>query len=186
MRTRLSSAGLDVYRQEGLEAVSFRRLAELLDVSHTLPYRYFQNKDALLARMRADALGRFESYVREHESRADGPLAQVHAVADAYIAFASRHQAEYLLIFATHQPAPELYPEVLQARRQVFDHAVEVLQRCIDAGLLRGEALELAHALWIGLHGLMTLHVAGQLVHGRTLDELVEPLLGRLLNAAKP
>ncbi|WP_162932270.1 TetR/AcrR family transcriptional regulator [Solimonas sp. K1W22B-7] len=182
MRRRLSSAGLRIYRQEGLEALTFRRLADALDVSHMLPYRYFDNKDALLARMRVDALGQFESYVREHESRADGPMAQVHAVAEAYVAFAQQHPAEYLLIFATHQPAPGQYPEVLQARRSVFEHAVEVLQRCIDQGRLQGEASELAHALWVNLHGLMTLHAAGQLVHGKTLEQLVEPLLGRLLN----
>lgn len=185
MRRRLSAAGLEIYRQDGLEAVSFRRLAEQLRVSHTLPYRYFDNKDALLARMRVDALARFESEVREHESRADGPMAQVHAVAEAYVAFAHRNQAEYLLIFATHQPAVEQYPEVMEARRRIFEHAVEVLQRCIDGGLLRGEARELAHALWVTLHGLMSLHAAGQLIHGKPLDELVEPLLGRLLSAYK-
>ena len=183
MRRRLSAAGLEIYRAEGLEGVSFRRLAELLSVSHTLPYRYFDNKEALLARMRVDALTRFEAEVREHESRADGPMAQVHAVAEAYVAFASRNQAEYLLIFATHQPAVEQYPEVMEARRSLFEHAVEVLQRCIDGGLLRGDARELAHALWVTLHGLMSLHAAGQLMHGKRLEELVEPLLGRLLSA---
>jgi AcrR family transcriptional regulator len=181
MRRRLSSAALRIYLDDGLEGVSFRRLAEAMGVSHMLPYRYFENKEALLARMRADALSRFEDYVREHESRSDNALTRVLAVAEAYVVFARQHPAEYLLIFATHQPSVDLYPELLSARRSLFDHAVEAAQRCIDEGRLSGNARELAHAVWVSLHGLLTLHAAGQLLHGMSLDELVEPLIRRIL-----
>ncbi len=181
MRRKLTAAALRIYVEEGLEAVSFRRLAEVTGVSHTLPYRYFDNKEALLAHMRVDALGGFERYVRENGARARTPQAQIVAVAEAYIMFARDQPAEYLLIFSTHQPAAELYPELLQARRSLFDHAVGVLERAIEAGLLNGDAREIAHEIWVGLHGLMTLHAAGQLVHGMGFDELVEPLMTRLL-----
>ena len=89
-----------------------------------------------------------------------------------------------MLIFATEQPSPELYPDVLAARRDVFDHVVAVLQRCIDAGLLRGQAREIAHHFWVALHGLLSLHTADQLVHGMELDEIVVPLIQRLLGSA--
>jgi len=184
MRARLSTTALDVYRREGLSALSFRRIAEAAGISHTLPYRYFENKEALLARMRADALATFEAYVREYESRADSPLGKVQSVAEGYLTFAREHPEDYMLIFATEQPSPELYPDVLAARRDVFDHVVGVLQRCIDAGLLRGQAREIAHHFWVALHGLLSLHTADQLVHGMELDEIVVPLIQRLLGSA--
>lgn len=184
MRRRLSAAALDLYRGEGLEAISFRRIADAAGISYTLPYRYFENKDALLARMRADALGRFEAMIRSHESDGGDGLAKIRAVADGYIAFATEHPADYLLIFSSHQPPAERYPELLAARRQVFDHAVEVVQHCIDRGLLHGDARDLAHAFWVTMHGMLMLHSAGQLVHGRGLDTLRGPLIDRVLATA--
>ncbi len=181
MRGRLSDTALSVYRHEGLAALSFRRLAEAAGISHTLPYRYFGNKEALLARMRADALGRFERYVRDYEKRTDEPLAQVRAIAEGYLAFATELPADYLLIFATEQPSPEQYPNVLKARRSLFDHVVAAVQRCVDHGLISGQAREISHHVWVALHGLLSLHTADQLVHGMSLEELVGPMLDRLL-----
>lgn len=185
MRGRMSAAALELYRRQGLVSLSFRRIAEAMGISHTLPYRYFENKEALLARMRAEALGRFEAYVRCYEERADEPLARVQSIAEGYLAFAREHAEDYVLIFATEQPSPELYPEVLAARRQVFDHVVDALQCCIDAGLLAVDAREFAHHVWVALHGLLSLHTADQLVHGMVLEEIVGPLIQRLLDGAR-
>ncbi|GAB3377489.1 TetR/AcrR family transcriptional regulator [Spongiibacter taiwanensis] len=185
MRARLSEAALVLYRSDGLLSLSFRRIAEVLGISHTLPYRYFDNKEALVARMRADALGRFESYVRDYETRAHEPLEKVYSIAMGYLAFAREHAEDYMLIFASQQPAPEQYPQVLAARRRVFDHVVEGVQRCVDAGLLAVDAREFSHHVWVALHGLLSLHTADQLVHGMRLEEIIKPLLERLLGSAR-
>jgi hypothetical protein len=57
------------------------------------------------------------------------------------------------------------------------------VQACVDAGEVRGDARRIAHAFWSALHGLMTLHVNGQLVHGCDLDELAPALLDLMLGA---
>lgn len=183
MRQRLSDAALEIYRSEGLEAVTFRRLAEAMGLSHTLPYRYFENKDALLARMRTEGTRRFEAFVRAREPGAGSPLALIHSLAEAYIDFARTWQQDYLLIFSTHQLPPDRYPELLAARRSMFDHAVEIIQSGIDSGDIEGNPRELAHTFWINLHGLMTLHVANQLVHGMSLEQLAPPLIERILGS---
>lgn len=184
MRSRLAEAALEIYLREGLEAVSFRRLAEAAGVSHTLPYRYFSNKEAVLARMRTDAVRRLEQFVIGREPATLAPMARIRAVAMSFVDFVRRHPAEYMLIFSTHQPPPDQYPELLAARRSLFDHAVDVVQQSIDAGEISGSARELAHALWVSLHGLLTLHVANQLVHGFDMEHLIGPVLDRLLQVS--
>ena len=186
MRQRLSAAALVIYRDEGLEALSFRRLADAVGLSHTLPYRYFENKDALLARLRCDCTRAFDTFVRTRERRFAAPLERIRAVAEAYVDYVRRHPSEYLLMFSTHQPPPTRYPELLAVRRDLFEHAVEVIQASIDEGLVAGDAREISHAMWVTLHGLMTLHVANQLVHGLTLEQLVEPIIARVLNGHAP
>lgn len=186
MRQRLVDAALVIYRDKGLEAVSFRGLADAVGLSHTLAYRYFADKEALLTALRVDCTRRFEAFVRARES-VDAPLpARVRSIAMGYVDFAREYPDEYLLIFATDQPSPANYPELLAARRSLFEHAVEAVAEGIASGELQGNAREIAHAFWISLHGMMTLHAANQLVHGLRLEQLVEPVIARLLGTPPP
>ncbi len=181
MRRRLCDASLAIFRKGGLEAVTFRALADAVGVSHTLPYRYFENKEDLLANVRVLCFEKFEQFVRRRESGAAGGLVRVFAVLDAYRDFVLEDPVEYSLIFATAQPPPQRYPALLAARRRLFEHCVELVQRCIDEQILAGDAREMTHAVWAALHGLLTLHVANQLVHGRTLDQLIRPMIRQVL-----
>ncbi|MGH8505731.1 MAG: TetR/AcrR family transcriptional regulator [Stenotrophobium sp.] len=180
-RQRFVDAALGIYRRQGLDALSFRSLALATGLSHTLPYRYFEHKEALLVAMRLDCTQRFEAFVRQHEA-VDAPLlSRIRSIAAAYVEFVQRNRAEYLLVFSTDQPPPDQCPELLAARRSLFDHVTGVIALCVQAGKLQGDALQITHEFWVALHGLMTLHVANQLVHGCTLEELVGPLIDRLL-----
>ncbi len=181
MRTRLCVSALSMFREGGIDAVTFRGLADAVGASHTLPYRYFANKDALLASVRVMCFDEFEEFVRAREATATSELKRVFAVMDAYVDFVLQHPVEYSLIFITAQPPPQRYPELLAARRRLFEHCVELVQRCIDEGAVNGDAREITHAVWGSVHGLLTLHVANQLVHGCRIEELVRPTINRIL-----
>ena len=186
MRERLAAAALAIYRADGVEAISFRRLADAVGISHTLTYRYFDDKDALLARVRAGCFLDFDRYVRERERHVGDLARHMDSIAQAYIRYGCEHPAEYRLMFSIEQPAPDRYPQLLAARRQLFDYAVAALERYVQAGVLAGDARTLVHALWITLHGLMSLHVANQLIHGRSLQQLAQPLVQQALRAPPP
>jgi AcrR family transcriptional regulator len=207
MRKRLCAAALSMFREGGIDAVTFRGLADAAGASHTLPYRYFENKDALLASVRVMCFEQFEQFVRAREEavgaregaveregalgreggvRASGGTTtlnvdRVLAVMDAYVDFVFQHPVEYSLIFVTPQPPPQRYPELLAARRRLFEHSVQLVQRCIDEGAVHGNAREITHAVWGSVHGLLSLHVANQLVHGCRIEELVRPTIFRIL-----
>jgi AcrR family transcriptional regulator len=181
MRSRLCEGALEIFREGGLEAVTFRALADAVGVSHTLPYRYFENKDAMLASVRVMCFAQFERFVRQREAAQRSSLNRVLAVLEGYVDFVLQHPVEYSLIFATAQPPAQRYPDLLAARQSVFEHCVELVQRCLDERVITGDARDLTHMVWGALHGLLTLHVANQLVHGRTLEELVWPTISRLL-----
>lgn len=186
MRQRLVLIALDLYRGEGLDAISFRRVSELAGISHTLPYRYFESKEALLAALRAEVTWAFDRHVHALERRDLPPLEHIRSVAYAYIDYVRRWPTDYLLIFAAQATPITDYPELMAARASVIEHGVRCVQRAIDAGLLAGDARQVAHLFWMALHGLMSLHVADQLRHGLGLDDLLEPLLERMLGVPQP
>lgn len=176
MRSRMAEAALQIYCQEGLEAISFRRMAEALGLSTMLAYRYFENKEALLARMRTQCLMDFDAHLRARLTHTE-PMERFVDAGFGYVEYVQRNPEHYLLMFSTHQPPPEQYPELLMARRQLFEYMISLVQACVDVGQIRGDARRMTHVAWMGLHGLLTLQAANQLVYGCTMDELVRPLL---------
>ena len=55
-RERILEVALELAADEGVDALSMRRLAQELDVWPMSVYRYFQDKDALLDAMAADLI----------------------------------------------------------------------------------------------------------------------------------
>lgn len=53
-------------------------------------------------------------------------------------------------------------------------------QEAVDDGFIPGDAATGAHVTWAALHGLLSLHLAGQLTVGRSLEELIQPMLDTL------
>ena len=65
------------------------------------------------------------------------------------------------------------YPELEAEQARAFSYLHEAVQASVEAGLLEGESLPRAHYLWAQIHGLVSLHLAGKLVMGCSLEELV-------------
>lgn len=180
MRQRLCSAALSLYKAQGIGAVSFRSLANRTGTSHTQPYRYFANKEELFAAVRIDCYQRFASVIRDNDPPGASPAARLQAIHDAIMQFVQAEPAEYQLMFAMPQPALQEHPELLSVRREAFDYLVDIVQQAVDQQLLDADARTLMHIAWGAVHGLLSLHTAGQLVHGRDLHELTQPLLRRI------
>jgi AcrR family transcriptional regulator len=181
MRQRLAQAALELYAEQGYEAVSLRELAQRLGISHTLPYRYFDNKEALFAQVRTGCFLRIRAMLEEQDPRHLGAPQRLLALGNATVDWVKAHAAEYRLMFSMQQPPLEQYPELLRARREAFGYLVEVVRDGVRQGTMQGEPLTVMHIAWVSVHGLLTLHAADQLVHGRSLDELMPPLLDTVI-----
>lgn len=181
MRQRLCDAALHIYKEEGYEAVSFRRLASYLDISHTQPYRVFDNKDELFAAVRLDCYQRFFAAIKEGDPQDQGPVARLYFLARAILHYVQANPADYRLMFSIHQPPLERYPELLGIRQETFDYLVVIAEQAHAAGIVKDDPRTVMHMAWVAVHGVLTLHTAGQLVHGHTLEDLVEPLLRTII-----
>ncbi|MDE1150315.1 MAG: TetR/AcrR family transcriptional regulator [Azospirillaceae bacterium] len=173
-RDRVRDVAAGLFADRGLDGFKMRDLAERLGVSVMTPYRYFENKEAILACVRAhgfaclaDALDR---------GRAAGPLEQrVLDLATAYGAFAMAQPARYRLMFTL---APAQTPngassggaggapgvaEVRRQERRVDDAFAAHAAGLAAAGLPCADPAGLGRLLWSTLHGVAILHLGGQL-----------------------
>ena len=184
-RAQLCRVAERLFAEEGFEAVTMRRLANELGCSSMTPYRYFENKDAILAAVRTQAFVRHgirtEKLAAEHRD----PVERLRAYARGYVAFARDEPYAYRIMFElsakTELETLILDPATRNDVLRGWAPLVEVLTELIDRGLAEGDPITLAHLAWVMLHGLVTLELSNKFLIGRDLDQLIEPALDTFL-----
>lgn len=174
-RKRVCDAATQLFTEHGPANVSMRQIAAALDVSTMTPYRYFKDKDEILAAVRAAALNKFAATLERAVSKATDARTSARAVGDAYTRFAKRNPAAYQLIFSFTQPHEERYPDLLKANARAQETMVDYVRKMIDAGLLKGDAELIGYMFWATLHGIIVLELASGLrgMNGPTLREKI-------------
>jgi len=85
-RARLCAVAQHKFATAGRDGVSMRQLADALGCSPMTPYRYFRNKDEILAAVRTAAFDRFGVALETAGRKTRGDLpAKGRAVGEAYL-----------------------------------------------------------------------------------------------------
>jgi AcrR family transcriptional regulator len=170
-RRKLADAAIHLFADLGYDAVTMRAVASALDVSAMTPYRYVAGKEELFALVRAEAFRRFADRLEQGIERATDAVDRLRKLKRAYVKFAVDEPDAYRIMFQLEQPDSKL-PELARESRRAFGCLQRCVQQAVDSGDLEGDPLTLAHLLWAGTHGLVSLHLAGRLQMGRSLEQL--------------
>lgn len=191
-RARLCAVAQKRFAKQGIDGVSMRQLADALGCSPMTPYRYFRNKEEILAAVRAAAFDRFASALEEAARKTQGDLrAGGLAMGEAYIRFALGDPEAYRLMFDMAQPHPDRYPDLVRASARARHMMSAALAALVEAGIFVGDAKLLGYVFWATMHGLVVLHLAGKLPEEpdfRTIQQEAMRLLvaGARAGAAPP
>jgi len=187
-RARMCDAAEHMFAERGPEAVTIRELAAAIGVSPMTPYRYFKDKDAILAAVRARAFDRHADLLEAaYDAYADNPAARPAALAQAYIQFALDHPEAYKLMFDVHQPSAGDYPDLVRAGER--SRRTMSLQMDTAGGggvaLPQSETDFIAHMYWAALHGPLMLHMSGMLPANISASALIGALISSLDKALR-
>ena len=162
-RERLCVAAERLFAEQGLEAVTMRQLAAELGVSPMTPYRYFDDKDEILASIRAAAFEKFTDAL-------EGAGARGEPLSEAYITFGLENPRMFKLLFDLNQPDVSHYPALVSAierARGLFD--LWLMDITID-GPVEGDPRQIGSMFWAAAHGVTVLELAGKLPPGAALE----------------
>lgn len=162
-RERLCAAAEHLFAEHGPEAVTMRQLAAELGVSPMTPYRYFKDKDDILAAVRASGFSRFAEAMETAFHSETDPVLRSEAVGRAYTRFALEQSDAYRLMFDLSQPNEADYPELVAASGRARAMMVGQAKGLVDSGQAKGDPVLIAHMLWAALHGGLVLQMAGKL-----------------------
>jgi AcrR family transcriptional regulator len=186
-REKLVDAAERLFGQHGLEAVTMRQLAAELGVSPMTPYRYFADKDAILAAVRARAFNRHAEALELALERGATPLERADSVGRAYLSFALGHPEAYKLMFDVKQANEAAHPELVEAGARSRATMTAHLKAMIEGGVVKGDPDLIGHMFWSALHGAIQLQLAGMLSPPFDAERLAGELMRTLwlgLNAA--
>jgi AcrR family transcriptional regulator len=132
MQGRILDATLELLREEGLEGVSIRKIAERVGVSHMLLYSYFENRAAILDALRELAFKRMQVFCAESLRRAEtgDALAQVREVLERFVRLSRQYPSLYQLAWRR-----DLAMRVnSQKMATIMEALARLIQLCIDRG----------------------------------------------------
>src|SRR5579862_4438298 len=161
-RDRLCDAAAGLFESRGREGFTMRDLATTLGVSPMTPYRYFKDKDAILAAIRARAFNRFAAALEEAVARPGDAPSRARAAGEAYVGFALDDPTAYKLMFDLSQDDSQ-YPELAKAAGRAQRTLTRHIRLLVEQGLLAGDADLIGHVFWAVIHGALMLKFAGKL-----------------------
>ena len=170
-RDRLCDVAARLFAEKGSEGFTMRDLAAELGVSAMTPYRYFPDKEHILAAVRARAFSQFSDALEKAVAASGGGPGQANNAGEAYIRFALENPSSYKLMFELSQPDAE-FPELAEAGARARKTLTRHIYPLVEKGILHGDPEVIARVFWAQLHGLIMLHLAGKLgpkVNLRTL-----------------
>lgn len=181
-RDRLCQAAERLFAEQGPSGVTMRQLAVELGCSPMTPYRYFKDKEEILAVVRAAAFERLAASLERagEKTRHLDVEGASRTLARAYVDFVKAEPHAYRLMFDLSQPKESVYPALAAASARAREAVRSQIAKA-DRGRHTADELDrLAEAQWAAVHGALMLDLAGKLPANLEISELVESVMTRL------
>lgn len=154
----IRAVALELLATQGEDKVTVRGVAKQLHLTPNALYRYYQDRDALLAELASEGarqlLGQLEAVTENERGRQ-----LIYILADAYVAFALEREALYRLMMRKHSYTFE--------QEQTFAELWSFVKRCVAKVGLGANVEETSVSLWGFLHGMVGLEQADVFHEGK-------------------
>ena len=151
------AAARELAEAEGWEAVTTRRLADLVEYSQPVLYSHFDGKDAIVRAVAIDGFDHLSDQLRQARSAVDEPALALRAVCSAYLSFAAERPALYQAMFVLPTDVKFASEDTPSPLRAAFGELVRALEPFDAHPDLRAEVT------WAALHGLTVLRRGGRI-----------------------
>jgi len=151
------AAARDLAEAEGWEAVTTRRLAQLVEYSQPVLYSHFDGKDAIVRAVAIEGFAELAAQLHQARSAVDEPGLALRAICSAYLTFSAARPALYQAMFELPIDVRFASADTPSPLKAAFAELVAALQPCDAHPDPRAEVT------WAALHGLTVLRRGGRI-----------------------
>jgi AcrR family transcriptional regulator len=181
------SAAHNLFDRHGADAVTMRRVAEIVGITPMAIYRHFPNRAALLKRISDESFNSLAHAWRAHIERLD-VVERLMALLEPYLDYALAHPHLFDHSFSVQRDDARRYPEDFRAGLSpTFNVAVETIAQGMRNGVLKeDDPYAVCMTMTAHQHGLIALYRAGRFSYNETqFRTFYLDSLGRLLDGIK-
>lgn len=162
LRDRLLEAAVALLTNDGVAGFTTRRVALSANTSAPAVYELFGDRAGLVREIFFEGFRQLQChFARLHDT--DDPRADLEAVIAAFRTFVREHPALVEVMFSRPFVDFDPGPREREAGGAVRSFLVRHVQRCVDAGLMAGDATDIAHVLVSTAQGMAATERAGWL-----------------------
>jgi AcrR family transcriptional regulator len=162
LRDRLLAVAVELLAKEGVAGFTTRRVAREASTSTPAVYELFGDKRGLVREVFFEGFRLLRRSLDELVDSKD-PRADLISLLQIYRSFIRENPVLSEVMFSRPFTDFDPGPSELKAGSSVRIFVVEHIRRCIDAGLLDGDATDIAHVLVALAQGLAAAENAGRL-----------------------
>ena len=175
LREALIDTAFAMIEEDGVDALTIRRVARRLGVTHAAPSHHFADKNELMLALASEGFNRFRAALSSVMHIPD-PLQRLSAMGTAYVRFALEHPGAYRLIMGPalsriQMPAPRHSEsgsadhESLAASEGTFDMLESTVAEAMQGSRAIGGAgvAGVAFLAWSAMHGAALLSLDGMI-----------------------
>ena len=164
---------------DGIDGVSFRRIASRLGVTAPALYGYVDGKADLL---RALAEHEFSQLLERFAEVDDpDPVVRIRGHSRAYVQYAREHPALFAVMFVFRPDWVAGAADELPLATEVFGVGLAAIDEAIAAGAIHGEPFMVALTMWSAMHGVATVLLANPGLGEETETALVDHVIDTVL-----
>lgn len=160
-RVNILDAAFKIVKEEGWQALSMRKIADVIEYTAPIIYEYFANKEAILAELNKKGYILLGQEMAAAKSKHQLPADQLEAMWMAYWNFAFAQKELYQLMFGvsmnccTMQKSPEV-----EAPSKLINDAIRQLMK--DKHPSDDEICRRYFTFWSVVHGLVSINLVNQ------------------------
>lgn len=184
LKNELINKGLELFNKVGYEDFSLRKLARICEVSHTAPYRHFNNKDELITVITSEIEQQFAQALRRSQQEyCHDPKIELKEIGKAYVKFFIENPEFFKFLFIYR-----LYVNVEQEPRQngnrensfrIFEKSAKKYLSSISSK--DEESVDIV-TMWSLVHGLTMLISNGHVVVEKNYMDFVDKVVSKMLD----
>lgn len=188
VRRSIQRAAAELYRQDGLSAISARAVAKRAEVSVGTIYAYFGDLTGLMQSLWTGRIAEVDESFRALAADIADPVDRIEALLQAYLRFGIDQAVLYKGALMFVRPTALATPDKQSLAAFAFP---VLLKQAIDQGqaaqrICSGDPDMLVQILWSGVHGALALPINMDRLNLASTESLGTSLVSMLMRSLSP
>ncbi|MGF7042304.1 TetR/AcrR family transcriptional regulator [Mucilaginibacter lappiensis] len=183
-RANILKASLAIIKEEGWDALSMRKIAEVIEYTPPVIYEYFRNKDAILVELSRQGFLRLAAEVARAMALQQDPAQQLELMWLAYWRFAFAEKELYRIMFGVGAKCCE-FAHLLPESQKATNLIKAVIHQFLEPAAPGQEDIDNCYyTFWSLTHGLISLNMVREQqpeqLNDRVLAKAIQSVLRSL------